>query len=93
MIRRNSISRRELLSYGLSLGGVLLPSLGTQVLADTSTDPVMESSTDLLIIGAGPFGLALAAFAQENSISHQVVGVCNHQHDPLLDRGRGSLPS
>jgi cation diffusion facilitator CzcD-associated flavoprotein CzcO len=89
--RRNNISRRELLSYGLSLGGVLLPALGTQVFADTSTDPVEESSTDLLIIGAGPFGLALAAFAQENNINHQVVGVPmgfwrDHMPDGMLLR-------
>lgn len=73
--RRRDISRRELLSYGLALGGVLLPPVGTQILADLSAEPSKESSTDLLIIGAGPFGLALAGFAQENGINHQVVGV------------------
>jgi cation diffusion facilitator CzcD-associated flavoprotein CzcO len=33
-----------------------------------------ETTTDLLIIGAGPFGLALAAAAQEAGIGHVVVG-------------------
>ena len=34
----------------------------------------MEIGTDLLIIGAGPFGLATAAYAKHLGISHMVVG-------------------
>jgi FAD-dependent urate hydroxylase len=34
----------------------------------------MEESTDLLIIGAGPYGLAVAAYAQHLGIDHVVVG-------------------
>src|SRR5687768_9585755 len=30
--------------------------------------------TDLLIIGAGPFGLSLAAYAQDLGIEHLIVG-------------------
>src|SRR5262249_20202862 len=30
--------------------------------------------TSLLIIGAGPFGLALAAWAQQNSVDYEIVG-------------------
>ena len=32
------------------------------------------SSTDLLIVGAGPFGLALAAEAGHQGVPHHVVG-------------------
>jgi FAD-dependent urate hydroxylase len=34
----------------------------------------MEIGTDLLIIGAGPFGLATAAYAKHLGINHMVVG-------------------
>jgi thioredoxin reductase len=34
----------------------------------------MEKRTNLLIIGAGPFGLAMAAYAQHLGIDHLVVG-------------------
>ncbi len=34
----------------------------------------MRSSVDLLIVGAGPFGLAVAAWATEHGIDHLVVG-------------------
>lgn len=34
----------------------------------------MELTTDLLIIGAGPFGLAMAAYAKHLQIPHVVVG-------------------
>jgi FAD-dependent urate hydroxylase len=34
----------------------------------------MVHSTNLLIIGAGPFGLAIAAYAQHHQIEHLVVG-------------------
>jgi thioredoxin reductase len=34
----------------------------------------MEATTDLLIIGAGPFGLAVAAYAGHHGINYTVVG-------------------
>jgi thioredoxin reductase len=34
----------------------------------------MEQATDLLIIGAGPYGLAKAAYARHLGINHVVVG-------------------
>ena len=34
----------------------------------------MKKNVDLLIIGAGPFGLAMAAFAQHLGIDYLVVG-------------------
>jgi cation diffusion facilitator CzcD-associated flavoprotein CzcO len=34
----------------------------------------MNRDTDLLIIGAGPFGLAMAAYAQDHSIDYLLVG-------------------
>ena len=34
----------------------------------------METDTDLLIIGAGPFGLAMAAYAGHLGLNYQVVG-------------------
>ena len=37
-------------------------------------DPVAHMETDLLIIGAGPFGLSLAAQAAHDGIEHLVVG-------------------
>jgi Pyridine nucleotide-disulphide oxidoreductase len=35
----------------------------------------MEIETDLLIIGAGPFGLAMAAQATHSGLNHQIVGI------------------
>jgi cation diffusion facilitator CzcD-associated flavoprotein CzcO len=35
---------------------------------------VMVRETSFLIIGAGPFGLAMAAYAKQNNIDHLVVG-------------------
>ena len=59
------LSRRRVLASGLALGaGLIMPA------APAAEGP----STDLLIIGAGPFGLALAAYAQEAGIRHRVVG-------------------
>ncbi len=34
----------------------------------------MTMKTDLLIIGAGPYGLAMAIYAQQHGIKYQVVG-------------------
>lgn len=34
----------------------------------------MSKDTHLLIIGAGPFGLAMAAYAQRHNIDYLVVG-------------------
>src|SRR5712692_8027694 len=34
----------------------------------------MEATTNLLIIGAGPYGLAIAAYARHLGIDHVVVG-------------------
>ena len=34
----------------------------------------MNNETDLLIIGAGPFGIALAAQAMHDEIEHLIVG-------------------
>jgi hypothetical protein len=34
----------------------------------------METDTDLLIIGAGPFGLAVAAYAKHSRLEHPLVG-------------------
>lgn len=36
--------------------------------------PELRSKTELLIVGAGPFGLALAAQAQHDHIEHLIVG-------------------
>jgi 2-polyprenyl-6-methoxyphenol hydroxylase-like FAD-dependent oxidoreductase len=35
---------------------------------------VLHETTDLLIIGAGPFGLAMAAWARCEGLDHRVVG-------------------
>lgn len=40
----------------------------------TST-AVTKLQTDLLIIGAGPFGISLAAHAQQNGLDYLMVGV------------------
>ena len=34
----------------------------------------MEQKVDLLIIGAGPFGLAMSAYARHLGIDHVIVG-------------------
>ncbi|HEX5764362.1 MAG TPA: hypothetical protein VFY27_02255, partial [Woeseiaceae bacterium] len=77
------LSRRSVLVSGLAAGaGLLLPAARAFGLAAGADDrsgpgepPAKDTSTDLLIIGAGPFGLALAAYAQEQGIRHTVVGV------------------
>ena len=77
------LSRRSVLVSGLAAGaGLLLPAARAFGLAAGADDrsgpggqPGKDTSTDLLIIGAGPFGLALAAYAQEQGIRHTVVGV------------------
>jgi cation diffusion facilitator CzcD-associated flavoprotein CzcO len=58
-----------------------MPAAPTSVLrggvraGDRPPDSTAEDiHTDLLIIGAGPFGLSLAAYAQEAGIRHMVVG-------------------
>jgi hypothetical protein len=43
----------------------------------STVEPVrgcMETDTDLLIIGAGPFGLAMAAYAKHLGLDHRLVG-------------------
>jgi cation diffusion facilitator CzcD-associated flavoprotein CzcO len=35
----------------------------------------MEKTTNLLIIGAGPYGLAMAAYARHLGVDHVVVGM------------------
>lgn len=76
MDKSTGLTRRNLLTSGLAVGGaLLLPALNPLSFASTTTGIAEESSTDLLILGAGPFGLALAAYAQEQGIAHQVVGV------------------
>ena len=34
----------------------------------------MQSTTELLIIGAGPFGISMSAFCLQNNIPHKIVG-------------------
>jgi len=46
---------------------------GTRVEVQESSDNA-ERKTDLLIVGAGPFGLAMAAYAKHLGIEHLVVG-------------------
>ncbi|MDX1556984.1 MAG: NAD(P)-binding domain-containing protein, partial [Xanthomonadales bacterium] len=64
-------SRRKFLGSGLAIGGGLLGPFSS-VLGGWESSA--ETSTDLLIIGAGPFGLALSAYAESLDIRHQVVG-------------------
>jgi cation diffusion facilitator CzcD-associated flavoprotein CzcO len=71
--KRRGISRRKLLTSGLAAGGSLLvPSFS---FGEVTSNTLPEGSTELLIVGAGPFGLALSAYAQEHGINHRVVGV------------------
>lgn len=42
--------------------------------ADTRSTLISARSVDLLIIGAGPYGLAMAACAADLSIDHEIVG-------------------
>jgi cation diffusion facilitator CzcD-associated flavoprotein CzcO len=73
--KRIDITKRMMLAGGFALGGSLvLPGAGAASLLLASGDLPKEVSTDLLIVGAGPFGLALAAYAREHGIRHQVVG-------------------
>lgn len=55
-------------------GSLLTPLRAAYSAEETVVAPSKETATDLLIIGAGPFGLALAAYAQGQGISHRVVG-------------------
>lgn len=82
MDTKQGLSRRTVLASGLTAGaGLLLPFARVLASPDaglarhTGDDvPSDGIGTDLLIIGAGPFGLALAAYAQEQGIRHVVVG-------------------
>ncbi len=82
MDTKKRLSRRSILASGLTAGaGLLLPfarvlASPDAALAQHTGDgaPGDSIGTDLLIIGAGPFGLALAAYAQEQGIRHVVVG-------------------
>jgi cation diffusion facilitator CzcD-associated flavoprotein CzcO len=77
------VSRRAVLATGIAAGaGLLFPaacSLGSKQAMEGSDAsvgaPSDEISTDLLIIGAGPFGLALAAYVQERGLQPLVLGV------------------
>lgn len=70
------MKRRRLIASGLAAGGgLLLPSLRPLAAFGETPGSQPESSTDLLIVGAGPFGLALAAYAQAHGIRYRVVGV------------------
>ena len=80
------VSRRSVLASGLAIGaGLIIPGAPARFLpggvraADRRDEPLTESTakdtrTDLLIVGAGPFGLSLAAYAQQADIPHMVVG-------------------
>lgn len=77
---KQGLSRRTVLASGLTAGaGLLLPFARVLAspdagLARHAVAPGDDIDTDLLIIGAGPFGLALAAYAQGQGIRHVVVG-------------------
>jgi cation diffusion facilitator CzcD-associated flavoprotein CzcO len=74
MDNRLRLSRRELLAAGLAaVGGLTFPARGAWAIPGARQGGE-EASTDLLILGAGPFGLALAAYAQEYGIAHRIVG-------------------
>jgi cation diffusion facilitator CzcD-associated flavoprotein CzcO len=74
--KRVRLSRRQVLVSGLAVGGgLLVPALGPWGFSNARGNAGQELSTDLLIVGAGPFGLGLAAYAQAHDIAHQVVGV------------------
>ena len=76
MVKRMAVSRRQVLASGLAVGGgLLVPALGPWGFSNAWGNTGEELSTDLLIVGAGPFGLALAAWAQAHGIRHRVVGV------------------
>jgi cation diffusion facilitator CzcD-associated flavoprotein CzcO len=71
--KRNVLTRRKLLASGLTVGGgMLIPGLGMGSIAAGNYG---EQTTGLLIIGAGPFGLAISAYAHRHGINHKVVGV------------------
>lgn len=72
--KRSRLSRREFIQSGLAAGGILVPGLGALGFTGASGKSPAESSTDLLILGAGPFGLAIASAAQAQGLSHLVVG-------------------
>lgn len=73
---RTGVSRRQLLVSSLAAGGgLLVPALGPWGFSSAWGNTGKELSTDLLILGAGPFGLALAAYAQAHDVRHRVVGV------------------
>ncbi len=82
MDTKQGLSRRTILTSGLTAGAGLLVPLARVFaspdagLAQHASDGVPGDGidTELLIIGAGPFGLALAAYAQEQGIRHVVVG-------------------
>lgn len=76
MAAQGGYSRRSVLASALAVGtGLLVPALHARAAFDRSAPLTDDVSTDLLILGAGPFGLALAAYAQEHGIRHKVVGV------------------
>ena len=76
------VSRRRVLATGLAIGaGLLIPAAPTPILPGgvragdrRAASNLADTSTDLLIIGAGPFGLSLAAYAQVMGIRHMAVG-------------------
>ena len=70
-MKRSKLTRREIIASGIAAaGGLILPATDSWGSLEASA----ESHTDLLIVGAGPFGLAIAAYAQQYGIRHQLVG-------------------